>query len=516
MRALLAAVLLLAAAAPAHAAPRFEPVPGTYTSPIYLTAPPGDTTRAFVVERGGLVKVIDNGTPIATPFINLTGGIGTGGERGLLGMAFPPDYATSGLVYTYLTGPDGALQVREHRRSATDPNQTVPGSRVVWSHAHPAGNHNGGTIQFGPDGMLWIGTGDGGGTARDAPNNAQRLDTELGKLLRIDPRPGPASDFTVPADNPFAAPGDGAVDTIWASGLRNPFRFSFDRETGDLVIGDVGEGSREEIDHVRRVDGLGKGGDFGWRCFEGSIPTPGLTPACTPREPYFPPVFDYPRSAGRTVTGGVVVRDPSLPSLLGRYLYADFFQPEIRSLSLGTPGGDPQPTGLTGAAATSVVAFGEDACGRVYVVSLDGPVNRLAESDSPGCPPAPPSGGQPPPPGSGTAGPDTRSPTVRVQVRGRRSLATRRRLRVVVQTDEAAALTLTGRLRGVARFRSARRQLAAGQRVVVNLRISRKTARNLRRALRRKRVAARLEISAHDAAGNVRSAGRRVVIPRRR
>ena len=321
MRAVLAALLLLAAAAaPAQAAPRFEPLDGAYDQPIFLTAPPRDATRVFVAEREGLVKVVQNGVAVAAPFIDLTGVVTLDGERGLLGLAFPPDYESSGLVYTYLTGADGELQIREHRRSTADPNRTEPGSTVIWRHPHAsATNHNGGTIEFGPDGMLWLSPGDGGG-GDDPEDDAQRLDSQLGKLLRIDPVPG---GYAVPPGNPFAAAGDGAADEIWATGLRNAFRFSFDRGTGDLTIGDVGQQAREEIDFVRAADGLGRGGDFGWRCYEGSIRNPNIA-ACEPRGPYIPPAFDYGRDAGRTVTGGVVVRDPGLPTLLGRYLYADF------------------------------------------------------------------------------------------------------------------------------------------------------------------------------------------------
>src|SRR5215210_5878393 len=343
----------LAAAPSAGAELRFEPIPGSYDAPIYLTAPPRDTSRVFVVERGGLVKVVADGSARAEPFIDLTGVVSTDGERGLLSMAFPPDYETSGLVYTYLTGPGGQLQVREHRRSPTDPNVTATGSRLVWAQDHPGqSNHNGGQIQFGPDGLLWIATGDGGG-GNDPGNNAQRLDTQLGKMLRIDPRPSGASGYSVPADNPFAAQGDGAVDTIWSSGLRNPFRFSFDRVTGDLLIGDVGQGAREEVDLAPFSARLGDGADYGWRCREGSVPTPGVAP-CEPRAPYIAPAFDYGRTDGRTVTGGVVVRDPGLPALLGRYLYADFFGTELRSLSPGAPGGDDKGTGLSGSGATDV------------------------------------------------------------------------------------------------------------------------------------------------------------------
>jgi hypothetical protein len=515
----------LAAPATAQAAPRFEPVDGTYDAPIYLTAPPRDTTRVFVVQRGGLVMVVRDGVAQSQPFIDLSGVVTTDGERGLLSMAFPPDYETSGLVYTYLTGPSGQLQVREHQRSATNPDATVAGSRLVWTQDHGSeSNHNGGQIQFGPDGLLWLATGDGGGS-NDTSNNAQRLDTQLGKMLRIDPRPSGSAGHTIPPDNPFAAQGDGAVDTIWSTGLRNPFRFSFDRVTGDLLIGDVGQSAREEVDFAPFSGRLGDGGDYGWRCREGSIATPGV-PACEPRGPYIAPFFDYGRTAGRTVTGGVVVRDPGLPTLLGRYLYADFFGSELRSLAPGAPGGDDRATGLSGAEATRVTAFGEDACGNVYVVSLDGPVNRLEDAGGSECVltpaprslpprPAPATTTPQPQPASPTPAADTRRPAVRVSVSGRRSIVARRRLRVAVTSDELATVRVSGRLRGVARFRGARRQVAAGRRTVLTIRLSRKAARKLRRTLRRKRVVAALTILARDAAGNQRRVPRRIVIRRR-
>jgi hypothetical protein len=523
MRTLLAAALIaLAAAAPAQAAPRFEPLPGTYVQPIFLTAPPRDTSRVFVVERQGLVKVVEDGIPAADPFIDLTGVVTTDSERGLLGLAFPPDYEASGLVYTYLTGPNGELQIRQHRRSTADPNRTEPDSQVIWRHPHSsAGNHNGGTIEFGPDGMLWLAPGDGGG-GNDPENDAQNLGSQLGKLLRIQPLLG---GYAIPADNPFAAAGDGAADEVWASGLRNPFRFSFDRGTGDLASGDVGQGAREEIDYARFADALGGAGDFGWRCYEGSIHTPGVD-FCEPRGPYIPPVFDYGRDQGRTVTGGVVVRDPGLPTLLGRYLYADYNDdaPEITSLALGVPGADPRPSGLSGPNATHVTAFGEDACGNVYVVSIDGLVNRLADTADSSCvmkpeprplPAIPPRSAAPPPPPPGAAA-DTRRPSLRVRVSGRRRLPRRARLLVALRSDEDVTARLTGRLRGVARFRTARVRLAAGDRRVVRLRLRRAAARKLRRAVSRKRVVARLSVTVTDAAGNRRRAGRRVVVPRRR
>jgi hypothetical protein len=520
-----AAGLLVPAAA--QAAPRFEPVDGTYDAPLYLTAPPRDQTRVFVVEKGGLVKVVRDGVAQAQPFIDLTGIVTTSGERGLLSLAFPPDYETSGLAYTYLTGPSGQLQIREHQRSAADPDTTIAGSRLVWSQDHSTEeNHNGGQIQFGPDGLLWAAPGDGGG-GDDPLNNAQRLDTQLGKMLRIDPRPSANAGYSIPQDNPFAAQGDGAADTIWSTGLRNPFRFSFDRVTGDLWIGDVGQGAREEIDFAPLSGRLGDAGDYGWRCREGSIRTPGVA-ACEPRGPYIAPFFDYGRTAGRTVTGGVVVRDPGLPTLLGRYLYADYFGQRLRSLAPGTAGGgDRAEDDLSGARGTNVAAFGEDACGHVYVVALNGNVSRLADAGGSDCvltpaprslPPRPTPVTTTPPPsqpgGPGTAA-DTSAPSIRARVGGQRTLVQRRRLRVAVTANELATVRVTGRLRGVASFRTARRQVAAARRTVLTVRISRKTARELRRTLRRKRVVAALTILARDAAGNQRRVSRRIVIRRR-
>jgi hypothetical protein len=384
--------------------------------------------------------------------------------------------------------------------------------RIVWRQAHDeASNHNGGTLAFGPDGMLWLATGDGGG-GNDTFGHAQDLGSQLGKILRIDPRA--ATGYRVPPENPYG-------NAIWAAGLRNPFRFSFDRGSGDLLIGDVGQGAREEIDWVRFADVLGRAGNYGWACFEGFADGP---KDCAPQG-YIPPIHDYSQAPPRAVTGGVVVRDPGLPTLTGRYVYADSYNPDIRSLVLGRPATGDASTGLSRA---NTVAFGEDACGHVYVVSISpGTVERIQDGAAGACVLAPeprPLPGQGTPPGR-TQGPapppatpatDTRGPGLQVRVTGRRSLASRRRLRVSVRSDERAAVRITGRLRGVARFRTARRELAAGRRVVLNVRITKKTARRLRSTLRRKRVIAALTIVARDAAGNPSRAARRIKVPRRR
>ena len=519
MRRLVALLVLatagLAAPNAAHAAPTLVPVGGSWDQPIYVAAPPRDPSRLFVVQREGLVRVVVDGTVKPAPFADLTGQVGLDGERGLLSIAFPPDYESSGLAYVYLAAPDGELQIRELRRSAADPDVTDGGlGRIVWRQAHgDAANHDGGTLAFGPDGMLWLATGDGGGS-NDEFRHAQDLGSQLGKLVRIDPRPSGTNGYSVPPENPYG-------DAIWASGLRNPFRFSFDRGTGDLLVGDVGQSAREEIDWARFDEILGRGANYGWPCFEGFATGPR---PCTVAN-YVEPIHDYSQGSPRAVTGGVVVRDPAVPTLTGRYVYADSYAGDIRSLAVGRPATDDRSADMP--ARSNVVAFGEDACGHVYVVAISGTVERVQEGAPGACVLAPDprplpaargggTGGQPVggTPGTPAGAPDTVAPAVRVSVKGRRSLTTRRRLRVAVRADERSALRITGRLRGVARFRTARRELVAGRRVVVSVRITRKAARALRRTLRRKRAIAALTVLARDAAGNQRKVTRRIVIRR--
>ena len=511
---LTAAVALLAPAA-AQAAPTLAKV-GDFESPTYVTSPPGDG-RLFVVEQPGRVKVLSGGA--VKTFLDVSAITNdSGNEQGLLSIAFPPDYAASGLSYVFLTAADRSLQVYEHRRSV-DPDVADPATRrLVISVPHAeAGNHNGGQLQFGPDGYLYIGTGDGGNSNDTPTADAENTGSLLGKILRIDPRGATAGAHTVPADNPFG-------NAVWAYGLRNPWRFSFDRATGDLAIADVGQGHREEIDFAPAGAGRGRGVNYGWRCYEGKIATPQSTNPTAPETPtlcngaefpagHTPPVIDFAHVGDGfcSITGGYVVRDPGLPSLAGRYLYSDFCAAQLRSLVLS----DPATDAALGVPVDSPSSFGEDACGRVYVVSRSGPVHRLEEGAATPCSAGTaggtPGGGQPQP---GTAA-DTRRPSVRARVSGRRTLVPRRRLRVAVTVNELATVRVTGRLRGVGRFRTVRRQVAAGRRTVLTVRISRTTARKLRRTLRRKRVVAALTILARDAAGNQRRADRRVVIRRR-
>jgi Glucose / Sorbosone dehydrogenase/PASTA domain len=445
-RAAVAVLVLAAAFAYASAAAPGDPelaLVGTFSSPTYVTAPPGDGERLFVVQQDGRIRVVRNGAILPTDFLDLTGPVLLGGERGLLSMAFAPDYAASGRFYVYYTAdaPTGELVIAEYRRS-TNPDVADPSSgRTVLSISHSSQpNHNGGQLQFGPDGYLYIGTGDGGGGG-DPDRNAQNLGSLLGKLLRIDPRPAPAgAPYTVPGDNPFVGR-PGARAEVWSYGLRNPWRFSFDRQTGDLNIADVGQGSWEEIDFAPAAAGRGRGLNFGWSCWEGRHaynPNNG-EPACqSPPSNPVAPVWEYPHSRGCSITGGYVVRDPALPLLAGRYVYGDYCTSPVWSIALAVPDGqDDRQTGLS---VSSLYSFGEDACGRVYAASGSGPVYRLQPSgvaSAPTCtpgapapgpppPPAPPPPASPPPPAAGlVARPGCRVP----RVVGRRLPSARTRIR---------------------------------------------------------------------------------------
>jgi glucose/arabinose dehydrogenase len=310
---------------------------GSFDSPTYLTSPPGDTHRLFVVEQPGTIRVVKDGRKLAKPFLDIRSQVQTGGERGLLSMAFAPDYAKSGLYYVYYTGQDGDIHIVE-----------FPTRRELIRIEHSQyPNHNGGQLQFGPDGRLYAGTGDGGGGG-DPFRNAQNPTRLLGKILRFDAaRRKPE---------------------VYALGLRNPWRFSFDRATDDVVIADVGQDKYEEVDFVKR--GTLRGKNFGWSNYEGFHKYYGGAV-------HVKPVIETAHSDGNcSITGGYIVRDRSLKSLYGRYVYGDYCKSQLRSakLQVGRASGD-RTIGLRVPALTS---FGQDARGRVYAVSQNGPVYRLS------------------------------------------------------------------------------------------------------------------------------------------
>jgi hypothetical protein len=339
---------------------------GSFSSPIYVTAPRSDTHRVFVVERGGRIALVRNGRKLGRPFLDIRGKVSGGGERGLLSMAFAPDYASSGRFYVDYTDNGGDIRVVQYRRSSNADRAAAGSARNVIRIEHSQfSNHNGGQLQFGPDGFLYIGVGDGG--SEDDPNNTgQNLGTLLGKILRIDPHAG--GGYGIPGGNPFG--GNGQRREIYAYGLRNPWRFSFDRATGALAIGDVGQDRFEEIDYTARGGALGR--NFGWSHFEGNSRFKrGSTPS------YTPPVLVRSHSSGFcAIDGGYMVRDRSLGSLFGRYVYGDLCNSRLYSVRL-RPGRASGNRAL-GVRVGNLVSFGEDAAGHVYAVSLSGSVYRLA------------------------------------------------------------------------------------------------------------------------------------------
>jgi glucose/arabinose dehydrogenase len=346
---------------------------GTFDMPVFVTAPRAERRRIFVVEQGGTIRVVRAGKPQAAPFLDLRKQVLAGGEQGLLSMAFAPDYARTRRFYVDYTDLGGVQRVVEYRRSRSDPERSDAGSaRLVLRYDGIEANHNGGLVLFGPDGLLYVGTGDGGGAndQHGSHGNAQDLGRLEGKLLRIDPRRRGGRSYTVPSSNPFVGR-SGARPEIYSYGLRNPWRFSFDRSTGDLTIGDVGQDAIEEIDFASK--GEARGVNYGWRPFEGrrrnfDEPAPGAVP----------PVLDLTHKAGNcSVTGGYVVRDPALAALAGRYVYGDYCKGELRSARLA-PGSASDDTSLGLKTVAQLSSFGEDALGRVYVISLSGPVYRLA------------------------------------------------------------------------------------------------------------------------------------------
>jgi glucose/arabinose dehydrogenase len=343
----------------------------SFERPVLVTAPPGDSQRLFVVEQRGIVRVVRDGIVLPDPFLDIRENVTALGESGLLSIAFAPDYGESGLLYAFYNareGPYGDLRITEFRVASFDPDRVDPSSaRAVLTIPKPYENHNGGMLQFGPDGKLYASVGDGDpGVLNPAGAFAQRLDVLLGGIIRIDPRNG--DPYAVPTDNPFAVVAD-ARPEIWAYGLRNPWRFWIDPETDVLYVPDVGSTSREEINVVAR---RGFGANFGWPCFEGTL----VFDATVTCEGAIAPLLDYPRSDGAcAVIGGVVVRDARLPAFSGRYLYGDLCTGSITTITVA--GGRITDSGELGLVVPELASFGVDGLGRVYVMSLRGDVYRL-------------------------------------------------------------------------------------------------------------------------------------------
>ena len=346
------AAAALAAAPPAVA---LERLPVAFRQPVYVTAPPGDEARLFVVEKGGRIVIVKDGALLAKPFLDVSGKVSKGGEQGLLSMAFHPRYAANGRFYVNYTNLGGDTRVVQYRVSGTNPDVAVASSsRVLLRVGQPYSNHNGGQLQFGPSGRLFVGMGDGG-SGGDPQRHAQDPRSRLGKLLRLNVDVSPV---TV---------------GIYAKGLRNPWRFSFDRSTGALWIGDVGQNAWEEIDYLK--PGRPAGANLGWNGYEGTHVYNAAVAAKLNRSSLTWPVAQYGHTVGHSVTGGYVYRGSAIPALRGYYLFADFESGRVWAKK--GPGGARSALSGADGRVSQVSSFGQDAAGELYVVSLAGSVYRI-------------------------------------------------------------------------------------------------------------------------------------------
>jgi glucose/arabinose dehydrogenase len=364
---------------------------GDFSEPTYVASPPDDPSRIFVVQKSGEIHLVRDDVRLGDPFL-IVPNVHNEFEQGLLSMAFAPDYATSGVFYvayndaTSCEAPGGDhcdVRIDEFHRFDADHADTASRRTVLTVDHRDTDSHNGGQLQFGPDGYLYASIGDGGTTG--APS--QDTGSLLGKILRIDPRQSGSDPYTSPASNPFA--GGGGRPEVFDYGLRNPWRFSFDALTGDLLVADVGQGRREEV-NVHPA-GTAGGANFGWNVCEGELKYPDDAPCPGSDVPgYVPPAFTYPHADGRcSIVGGYVVRQPAVPELDGRYVYGDYCDGILRSRSLSLEGDTPVGSPSAPLQVDNLSSFGQDSLCRVYVVSIGGPVYRLDRAaTAAGCQPA--------------------------------------------------------------------------------------------------------------------------------
>lgn len=340
-----------------------------YDSPVYLTAPPNDTSRLFIVEQSGAIRILKNGVKVTTPFLDLTDSVSTGGEQGLLGLAFDPGYASNRRFYVSYTRSNGNSVLARYVATSGNPDVADPASGVtILGVTQPYSNHNGGGIAFGPDGYLYFGLGDGG-SGGDPDGYGQNRTDLLGSILRLDVS---GAGYTIPPTNPYAGHATYRKE-LWNYGLRNPWRWSFDRETGDLYIADVGQNAWEEID-VQPAASAG-GENYGWRIMEGDHCYP-IGTSCT-SVGLVAPVLEYDHSDGCSVTGGYVYRGSDVTPLVGHYLYADYCSGWVRSFRwqggqavsrLDRPELDP---------GGNITSFGEDARGELYILTSNGRIQKI-------------------------------------------------------------------------------------------------------------------------------------------
>ena len=351
------------------------PFVGGLSEPVFLTSPPGDE-RKFIVERAGRIRIVQNGVLLSRPFLDISARTSTAGERGLLSVAFHPQYASNGNFFLYYADVQGNIVIERMSVSAADANLADDLSDLqILSIAHPTyTNHYGGLVSFGPDGYLYIGTGDGGG-AGDPSGNAQNLDSLLGKLLRIDVNAAsPLQRYLIPPSNPYALAQPGRRAEIWAYGLRNPWRYTFDAGTSLLYIADVGQDAREEVDIASTAQA---GNNYGWNIMEGSSC---YNSASCAQTGLVLPAFEYLHGAndvnGCSITGGYVYRGRAIPELLGRYFYSDYCGAFLKSF-LNTAGVISQQTDWAVSGISSIVSFGKDSDGELYLMSQTGSVYRI-------------------------------------------------------------------------------------------------------------------------------------------
>ena len=357
------------------AAITLQPFLSGLSSPVFMTRATDRSQRLFIVQQGGLIRVLQPGSTTPTTFLDISGPVLAGGERGLLGLAFHPQFRTNRRFFVYYTAdtPAGAIKISEFQVSATNPNVADTTEKNIITIPHSTNsNHNGGTVAFGPDGYLYAGPGDGGGS-NDVPNNAQNINSLLGKIIRLDVDNVPVGQvpqYNIPPDNPYAGAIPGA-DEIYAIGMRNPYRFSFDRRgTRQLWAADVGQFSWEEVDIITL------GGNYGWRVYEGLHCTGNDAGLCTPTN-YLPPLFEYSSAgAGNTrcsITGGYVYRGRQNTFPDGSYIYGDYCSGEVLMWNNNT-----QTVLLS--SGRSIVGFAEDQSGELYLIGQSGTIEKMVGS----------------------------------------------------------------------------------------------------------------------------------------